>query len=628
MKYDPKIDLFIAAGCLWKFQLADNYEDLWKEFRSNIPYRLPKFSEFKIGRWDLSHDPQLRAKFIDLLNDEKNIPFCDAFEKYEAKYKNINKWIKDPSLDKNKWVPKLQEQLRACRSESEPWKKCHNKFVDFFALNVVAQMGPKHENAENAKFKAIADVFFRDQGSMEFYFAYMDSDFGDYIEPAVLCAHCGKMYAAGSIDCDNSKCKAYSPPPPAPKCKLCGSPLPSGSTSCGNPACRPPITPPPTPPCKACGAPLPFGSTTCGNPACKTPPVSPQNWWHQLSTAQKIPLALGVIAVVIAAAIAYGIYFIGKPAKESQPPPSPAFMSTPSIQLSHGFIALSDSEMNWDDAKRFCQQRGGKLPFINNREKHDGLSQVHHIDGFGKPGRPWNEVGLPHGVFWTGTVASDRPGGYVWSVGGDQGTFGIGGPDLPSATYRVICVSPSSSAELPSAPSRPHLDEYEQKIILTKLGYINQKENTGINRGVGRFIIDIGRISNDARNTSDYIPILFYADKIVRAVSNDYVPNDCTNDIVDGPDEIVNEIYETCKLAKDKYHVPFSSVTTHREWLSRIKSIERLCGFSLHESYESSRVKNKFINAESVPRWMPEQQRQICDEYHKKYGPDARFRSP
>ena len=56
------------------------------------------------------------------------------------------------------------------------------------------------------------------------------------------------------------------------------------------------------------------------------------------------------------------------------------------------FIALAESSMNWNDAKVWCEQQGGRLPRIENsdswaRQRH--VNDQVHIDGFGVQGRPW-----------------------------------------------------------------------------------------------------------------------------------------------------------------------------------------------------------------------------------------------
>jgi len=69
-------------------------------------------------------------------------------------------------------------------------------------------------------------------------------------------------------------------------------------------------------------------------------------------------------------------------------------------KLPPGFIAISEGQMKWADAKAFCQQHGGKLPRINNSASWDGKGEA-TIDGFGARGAPWPS--LPFDRYWTGT---------------------------------------------------------------------------------------------------------------------------------------------------------------------------------------------------------------------------------
>ena len=119
----------------------------------------------------------------------------------------------------------------------------------------------------------------------------------------------------------------------------------------------------------------------------------------------------------------------------------------------NGFIALSDSSMNWIDAIAWCQRQGGRLPRINNSDSlplgNVPIVQVERyfdsssIDGFGTSHRLWSEVGLPTPAsYWTGTViSSSHPSldGQVYIVGG-LGGVSIHGPAHTSSFYRVACV--------------------------------------------------------------------------------------------------------------------------------------------------------------------------------------------
>ena len=107
-----------------------------------------------------------------------------------------------------------------------------------------------------------------------------------------------------------------------------------------------------------------------------------------------------------------------------------------------GFIAISKSFMNYADAVAFCRKHGGRLPRINNSDSWDGLNPPYQnisIDCFGYVGRPWSEVGLPRGVYWTGTAHTDDQG-VLWVVAGLGGapvvvTYGTQWRD-----GRVACV--------------------------------------------------------------------------------------------------------------------------------------------------------------------------------------------
>jgi len=106
-------------------------------------------------------------------------------------------------------------------------------------------------------------------------------------------------------------------------------------------------------------------------------------------------------------------------------------------KLPAGFIALSDSEMNWADAKAWCRQQGGILPRFNYSDSLENVPAGAVIDGFGKLGASW-PAGLPKGIFWTGTVLSDLPD-YTYAVtdfGGGLVTNGF----RQSVTRRVVCV--------------------------------------------------------------------------------------------------------------------------------------------------------------------------------------------
>jgi hypothetical protein len=105
-----------------------------------------------------------------------------------------------------------------------------------------------------------------------------------------------------------------------------------------------------------------------------------------------------------------------------------------------GFIALSESQMNWDDAQAYCQQQGGRLPLIGGGKN---VSEGTPIEGFGSIGAVWPSVLSGEGEFWTGTSAGG-PGRYGWTVHQNM----IGGKRIVRASgnghkgnrKRVVCV--------------------------------------------------------------------------------------------------------------------------------------------------------------------------------------------
>ena len=102
-------------------------------------------------------------------------------------------------------------------------------------------------------------------------------------------------------------------------------------------------------------------------------------------------------------------------------------------EFKSGFI-LSDSPMNWSDAKAFCLQKGGRLPRINNSDSWDGKGEF-TIDGFGTIGTPWPSD-LPDAHYWTSTEYTANPG-LSWVLGGGSIHVNL---SLQSHDYRVICV--------------------------------------------------------------------------------------------------------------------------------------------------------------------------------------------
>ena len=110
-----------------------------------------------------------------------------------------------------------------------------------------------------------------------------------------------------------------------------------------------------------------------------------------------------------------------------------------------GFIAISESLMNYDDAVAFCRKHGGRLPRINNSDSWDGRDPppargIPLIDCFGYWGRLWSEVGvgLPHDSYWTGTAITYGQG-RSWVVDGYGGVVYAHVYDQ-RVDARVVCV--------------------------------------------------------------------------------------------------------------------------------------------------------------------------------------------
>jgi len=119
----------------------------------------------------------------------------------------------------------------------------------------------------------------------------------------------------------------------------------------------------------------------------------------------------------------------------------PAITSAAS-QVPAGFIAVSESEMTLDQAKAYCQQRGGKLPLIGGKSSHpyfDPSDPDPHIDGFGASGAPW-PAGLPNGNYWIGTAYSGEFPGKAWIVFGADNKVVLGPGAWKGDTCRAACV--------------------------------------------------------------------------------------------------------------------------------------------------------------------------------------------
>ena len=105
--------------------------------------------------------------------------------------------------------------------------------------------------------------------------------------------------------------------------------------------------------------------------------------------------------------------------------------------LPPGFIALSESDLTWEQAKAWCQQRGGRLPLIGASNSLGSVPTGTSIDGFGTVGAPW-PPGLPGGLCWAGTVDSDYSD-YSWLVNAGGGVVDVY-VSHQSSNLRAACV--------------------------------------------------------------------------------------------------------------------------------------------------------------------------------------------
>ena len=122
-------------------------------------------------------------------------------------------------------------------------------------------------------------------------------------------------------------------------------------------------------------------------------------------------------------------------------------MASAADKLPEGFIAVSDTPMNWNDAVVWCKQQGRKLPRINNSdllgtlsgEAKDGAKIDGFGTGFGAKGAPWPS-GLPNTRYWTGTRSDDSSApSFAWIVGPYDGKVYVY-LDHQSNVHRVVCV--------------------------------------------------------------------------------------------------------------------------------------------------------------------------------------------
>jgi len=110
-----------------------------------------------------------------------------------------------------------------------------------------------------------------------------------------------------------------------------------------------------------------------------------------------------------------------------------------------GFIALSKSQLKYDDAVAFCRSHGGRLPRINDsnawgvyvewnkihlrgeRKMQDDPLRGVPIDGFGYGHRPWVEIGLDYwSWYWTDTRVESTGSTLNYFVANVEGVVNVG----------------------------------------------------------------------------------------------------------------------------------------------------------------------------------------------------------
>ena len=149
-------------------------------------------------------------------------------------------------------------------------------------------------------------------------------------------------------------------------------------------------------------------------------------------------------------------------------------------KLPSGFIALSESEMNWSDAKAFCQQQGGRLPLINGSSRLSSVPQRASVDGFGTVGTPWPSA-PPKGRYWAGTEDSSRPD-YSCIVLAFDGKVRVGG-GRKSNVNRVICVPSEAehraTEEAPKAKEARKAEEAVSGVSVPELTVLQKTAELG-----------------------------------------------------------------------------------------------------------------------------------------------------
>ena len=109
-------------------------------------------------------------------------------------------------------------------------------------------------------------------------------------------------------------------------------------------------------------------------------------------------------------------------------------------KTSSGFIAVSEEKLTWEQAKSFCELKGGRLPLIDGQESFPGLDRrdVKYVEGFGAPEGKMPD-GLPQTYYWAATEDSRREGS-AWYIDGRGGRFTINTCPKHVDDYRAACV--------------------------------------------------------------------------------------------------------------------------------------------------------------------------------------------
>lgn len=199
-----------------------------------------------------------------------------------------------------------------------------------------------------------------------------------------------------------------------------------------------------------------------------------------------------------------------------------------------------------------------------------------------------------------------------------------------SLSNTVAALQPSS--QLQPSTSKPSLMVADAQRILTKLGYtpgpIDGKPGPRTEEALATFQRNMG-LSPEAGNMVNTIPLLIRADAVAADISNDYIPNTCSN----YSDPI---IYGICEHARVN-QVPFG-VAFEITMLSEMEYAANVCGFSLNENYYLHKEKLMYINKannffsymskyyatykiELGSQWGMKQN--FCNYHYSNFGPNA-----